>query len=380
MTKLLIAVTADISVRLLTGQLDYLVQRGYDVHLVVSKGENSEVLKQSGGITVHYINMAREISLKQDILALFQMIRVFRKVRPDISNVGTPKAGLLGSIAAFLMRTKRRIYTLRGLRIETETGFKRTILKWMEQLTINLSTDIIAISPSLITACKKLGLKGTNKMTVLGKGSSNGLDIALFEEKRQEIVPAPFPNDDFVIGFTGRITKDKGVEELVEAFCTFSEANLLLVGGLDLFHGLKPETVDLIQRHPRIHMTGFIANPAPFYNFMDVFVIPSYREGFSNVCLEAAAAELAVIGTDVTGIQDAVLDGQTGFLVEARSSAAIQSAISTFWQEEGLRKAYALNGKKRVLQHFQSEQIWAEMVAFYEKGEGDYVRLREARN
>ncbi|WP_088815953.1 MULTISPECIES: glycosyltransferase family 4 protein [Listeria] len=380
MTRILIAVTADISVRLLTGQLDYLAKRGFDVHLVVSRGENSEALKRNGTITVHQVDMARDISLKQDISALFQMIRVFRKVRPDISNVGTPKAGLLGSIAAFLTRTKQRIYTLRGLRIETETGFKRTILKWMEQLTMRLATHIIAISPSLVTACEELGLKGTNKMTVLGEGSSNGLDIALFEEKRQETVPAPFPNDHFVIGFTGRITKDKGVEELLEAFGTFSEMNLLLVGGLDEHHGLKPETVDLIQRHPRIHMTGFIANPAPFYNFMDVFVIPSYREGFSNVCLEAAAAELAVIGTNVTGIKDAVVDGQTGLLVEPYSSVAIQSAITTFWREENLRKVYALNGKNRVLEHFQSEQIWAEMAAFYEKGEGNHVWLREARN
>ncbi|AQY52001.1 group 1 glycosyl transferase [Listeria weihenstephanensis FSL R9-0317] len=368
MTKLLIAVTADISVRLLNGQLDYLAQQGFDVHLVVSKGKSSEALERDGRITVHYVEMAREISVWKDMKALIQMIRVFRKVRPDISNVGTPKAALLGSIAAFLTRTKTRIYTLRGLRMETATGKLRTLLWLIEQLIIGLSTRVIAISPSLITTCKALQIQGTSKMQVLGKGSSNGIHLADFTVKRQETVRYVFDKSQFVIGFTGRITKDKGIEELIAAFLAAEDMNLLLVGDFDDQHGLKKETVDVIRSHPNIHVTGFIPNPAPYYNMMDVFVIPSYREGFSNVCLEAAAAGLAVIGTDVTGIRDAMVDQETGILIPARSSLAIQAAITTLKNDETLRERYAFNGKKRVILEFQSEQMWERMKNVYLKG------------
>lgn len=365
--KILIAVTADISVRLLNGQLDYLVQEGFDVHLVVSRGEYSISLKDKEQFTVHYVDMARDISLKKDIKSLKQMIGVFRKVRPDISNVGTPKAALLGSIAAFLTGTKRRIYTLRGLRIETTQGFKRFILKCMEQLTIGLSTEVIAISPSLITKCKEIGLKGTHKMLVLGEGSSNGLQLEKFDLLCLEKCGNPFQNNDFVIGFTGRITKDKGIEELVEAFHTFENTNLLLVGGLDENHDLKQATIQAIENNPRIVVTGFIPNPAPFYQYMDIFVIPSYREGFSNVCLEAAAAKLAVVGTNVTGIKDAIDHEETGCLVEAHSSASLQKAIDYLKKNPELREMCADNGRKRVVEHFQSEQVWRKMIEFYRK-------------
>ncbi|EUJ31540.1 glycosyltransferase family 4 protein [Listeria cornellensis] len=368
MAKLLIAVTADISVRLLNGQLDYLVKQGFDVHLVVSKGESSEALKRDGRITVHHVEMAREISVWKDMKALIQMIRVFRKVRPDISNVGTPKAALLGSIAAFLTKTKTRIYTLRGLRMETATGRLRKLLWFIEQLIIVLSTKVIAISPSLITKCRELHIQGTSKMSVLGKGSSNGIHLANFEEKSRETVRYVFDNQQFVVGFTGRITKDKGIEELITAFLALEDMNLLLVGDFDEQHGLKKETVDVIQSHPNIHVTGFIPNPAPYYQMMDVFVIPSYREGFSNVCLEAAAAGLPVIGTDVTGIKDAMVDQVTGILIPAKSSSAIQKAIMILKNDEVLRETYAFNGKKRVILDFQSEQMWERMKEAYLKG------------
>lgn len=368
MTKLLIAVTADISVRLLNGQLDYLVRQGFDVHLVVSKGASSEALKRDGRVTVHHVAMAREISVWKDMKALIQMIRVFRKVRPDISNVGTPKAALLGSIAAFLTRTKTRIYTLRGLRMETATGKLRTLLWLIEQLIIGLSTKVIAISPSLITTCQALQIQGISKMTVLGKGSSNGIQLADFAAKRQETVRYVFDKPQFVVGFTGRITKDKGIEELIAAFLASEDMNLLLVGDFDDQHGLKKETVDVIRQHPNIHVTGFLPNPAPYYSMMDVFVIPSYREGFSNVCLEAAAAGLAVIGTDVTGIKDAMVDQETGILIPARSSSAIQTAITTLKNDEKLRETYAFNGKKRVILDFQSEHMWEQMKDVYLKG------------
>lgn len=371
--KLLIAVTSDISVRLLTGQLDYLVQEGFDVHLVVSRGTYSEKLSNNQHFTVHYIDMARDISLKKDLLALIQMIGVFREVQPDIANVGTPKAGLLGSIAAFVTRTKRRVYTLRGLRLETATGVKRFVLKCMEQLTINLSTEVIAISPSLIKKCEELGLKGTQKMIVLGKGSSNGIHVEKFDVLCLEKCLNPFSNNRFVIGFTGRLTKDKGIEELIEAFKSLNNCNLLLVGGLDEHHGLKETTIQEIETNPNIVMTGFIPNPAPFYKYMDLFVIPSYREGFSNVCLEAAAANLAIIGTDVTGIMDAVVDCKTGRLVAPYSSEALQQAISHLIRNNSLCDTYGRNGRKRVINYFQSEDIWQQMSIFYQKETSSHV-------
>ncbi|MBC1565093.1 glycosyltransferase family 4 protein [Listeria booriae] len=365
MTKLLIAVTADSSVRLLDGQLEYMSNHGFDVHLVVSKGVWSNRLAQKGQITVHQIPMERDIAILKDIKALILMIHIFRKVKPDISNVGTPKAALLGSIAAFLTRTKKRIYTLRGLRMETETGAKQRLLRFIEELIMFLSTKVIAVSPSLITKARELGLKGTDKMLVLGKGSSNGLRLENFMKKSQEKIENPFQKEKFVIGFSGRITKDKGIEELIDAFCQIEDANLLLVGGIDANHCLKEKTLEIIKSHPCIYITGWLDNPAPFYKYMDIFVIPSYREGFANVCLEAAASELAVIGTNVTGIKDSVINGETGLLIPVKSKDAIQIAVKKLRHNKEIRQKLGAQGKQRVINDFQSGRIWTYMVAEY---------------
>lgn len=365
--RILIAVTSDISIRLLNGQLDYLSQNGMDVHLVVSRGRYSDELKDSPKLTVHYIDMERNISLKKDILALFKMFKVFKKVNPDISNVGTPKAALLGSICAFTTGTKRRVYTLRGLRLETTKGFKQFVLKLMEQLTILLSTEVIAISPSLIEKCKELGVRGTKKMIVLGKGSSNGLQIEKFDSQYFEKCINPFSTNDFVIGFTGRVSKDKGIEELVESVLSFEGSKLLLVGGLDENHGLDEKIIYEIENNPRIFLTGFLSNPVPFYKYMNLFVIPSYREGFSNVCLEAAAARLAIIGTDVTGIKDAIVDKKTGLLVKPYSVKELKKAITHLKEDRWLRRKYGLNGRNRVMKYYQSKDLWQQMISFYRK-------------
>lgn len=365
--KLLIAVTSDISLRLLKGQFDYLIENGIDVHVVVSKGPYSLALDKNNSVTVHYVDMAREISLKQDLSALFKMYLVFRKVKPDITNVGTPKAALLGSICAFFTGTRRRVYTLRGLRLETTQGFKRHLLKVMEQFTILFSTEVLAISPSLITKCKEIGLRETDKMTVLGKGSSNGLDLEVFDYSYSEDNLSLFENDDFVIGYTGRLAKDKGIEELIEATLSFETGNLLLVGAIDSQHGLSDETIHKIKNHPRIYVTGFVQNPIPFYKYMDLFVLPSYREGFGNVCLEAAAARLAVVGTNVTGIKDAVVDGETGCLVADHSVEELFQAINYLRANPEVRKNYGEKGRQRVATDFQSKDLWDKMLEFYRK-------------
>lgn len=373
--KLLVATTSAVTPwGIMRGQLRFLQAQGYDVLLVSAPGEMLEATGQREGVRVLPVEMQREISPRSDLTALRRLIGVFRAERPDVSMVSTPKAGLLAGLAAWLTRVPTRIYVLRGLRLETARGLQWPLLWLLEWIALHVAQQVIVVSPSLLERARQLRLLGDRRGLVLGAGASNGVDPARFAPTPERAAAARafrgeagIPLDAFVFGYVGRPSLDKGIAELATAFAALTAAHpnawLLVVGPQDPTE-LPPTIAALLDSTPRVIFTGWLSDPAGAYHAMDALVLASYREGFPNVPLEAAAAAKPVITTMATGAVDSVLDGVTGQLVEVRSSAALREAMRIFAADRTRAARMGEAGQELVANRFTNEVVWGNLAEF----------------
>lgn len=377
MPKLLFTVTVpETAVAFLRGQLSYLQQHNFTVTVVTSPGPQLDEFAQSEHIKVISLPMAREINVVSDLQSLPSMVRIIRTERPEIVNASTPKAGLLGMIAARLCNVPHRVYQLRGLRLETVTGFKRLLLMSTERLASANAQWVICNSPSLKNNYAELGLAPATKLRVLGAGSSNGVIAERFLPSPNLLTQAEqlrtqfgFQKGQKVIGYVGRLTRDKGIVELIDAFDKLYSDNpsihLLLVGTLESGDAIPSTTLTKISSNPAIHMSGFVKEPAAYYYLMDILAFPSYREGFPNVPLEAAIAGLPIVGFRSTGVVDAVRDGETGLLTPVGDTHALYLALKRMLEDDDLRLQFGRAGKQWVLTNFRAEKVWQMWADFY---------------
>lgn len=366
------------SVRLfLRGHLEYLRKNGFEVFLIAPPGADLEDAARREGVRGIPVPIEREIAPLRDLVTLLRLYREIRRLRPDIVNAGTPKAGFLGVLAAYLARVPVRVYHLRALRLETTAGFKRRVLGWTERIAARCATRIVAISRSLADRFVELGLGPRDKIVVFGHGSSNGIDAERFARtpERAEAAKAlrsrlGFAAGDFVIGFVGRIIPDKGIVHLFEAFtivlAEVPSARLLLVGHAEAHHPFPPGFLERLRSHSRVTWVDYQEDPAPYYHVMDLFAFPSLREGFGNVALEAAAAGLAVVGFRSTGVVDAVEDGVTGTLSDSRDAGFLADSILIYWYSPTRRVAHGENGVKRARSMFTTQSLWLAFAGEYE--------------
>jgi glycosyltransferase involved in cell wall biosynthesis len=314
--------------------------------------------------------MEREFAPYTDLVSLVRLWRLLRKLRPDATEFSTPKAGVLGTLAARLAGVPRRVYLLRGLKVETAIGFRRLVLLESERLAMACAHVVICNSASLRAKVLELGLAPAAKLRVLGDGSSKGVDLDRFapgpDEMRSRLnIPPAAP----VVGFVGKLTRDKGLPELIDAFdqILMKEplARLLLVGWFDVAEDGVDERLRLrIQNHPSIISTGFVADTAPYYRAMDLLVLPTRREGFPNVVLEAAATGVPVITTRATGSRDSVVPGVTGLLISPRSADEISKAVLKLLCDPQ-RSRMGEAGRTWVMGRFEKRHVLGMTVAFY---------------
>ena len=363
---------------MLGGQLRFLRQAGFDVYVASSPGGGLNRVAASDGVTAFAIPMEREMAPLSDVVSLWRLWRLMRRLRPDICHVGTPKAGLLGGLAALLAGVPHRFYTLHGLRLETAAGLKRAILTAAERISCLLAQRVICVSESLREKAAGLGLVPASKTRLLGSGSANGVDASRFDSSGLRLAGAQkarrslgLPDQVSIVGFVGRLTRDKGIVELIEAFqalqSRFSGIRLLLVGCLEKADPLPPWVEASIRTNSCIVHTGFVDDPALLYRLMDVVVLPSYREGFPTVALEAAAAGKPIVATRVTGTEDAVVDGETGLLTPARDSCSLAAAIATLLDDKTRADQIGLAARCRVVREFPPERVWKGLLALYQE-------------
>ncbi|WP_197040086.1 glycosyltransferase family 4 protein [Mycobacterium sp. URHB0044] len=367
------------------GQVGYLNARGMDVWALSSPGELLDQFAAREGVRVHGLEMPRRITPLRDMATIARLWRWLREVRPDIVNAHTPKGGLLGMVAAWLARVPVRVYHMHGLPLMTATGLKRRLLRWAEMVSCLLAHQVFCVSASLREAAVAEGLCRPDKMMVLHHGSINGVsaDRVFNPAGVGATVRADargrygIPLDAEVVGFVGRVVRDKGLVELVEAWQTLRverpELHMLVVGPFEPQDPLPPDAERLLRTDPRVHLTGINWDTPPLFAAMDVFVLPTYREGLPVSPLEAAAMELPVVATEVPGCVDAVQDGVTGTLVPPRDAAALTEAIRRYLIDPELRRRHGRSGRERVLKEFRQEDVWAALHV-------EYMRLLDLRH
>jgi glycosyltransferase involved in cell wall biosynthesis len=355
----------------LGGRLRTLREAGFRVTLVSSPGELLTRTAAQEGVESIAIPMRREMAPAADLLSLLRLCWLLYRLKPNMTEFSTPKAGLLGSMAALLCGVPTRVYLLRGLKLETSTGIKRRILLAAERLASACSHAVLCNSESLRNQALALRVAPEAKLRLLGSGSSGGVDVERFS-------PGPgllrarlgLPPDAPVVGFVGRLTRDKGLPELVEAFDAIlaarPQAHLLLVGWLDASEdALGWNLRSRIKNHPRIHMTGYVADAAPYYRAMDVMVLPTWREGFPNVVLEAAASGIPVVTTLCTGSRDSVVPEVTGLLIPPGYPVAIREAVLQLLRNPERRCRMGEAARAWVLENYVNGSVLGLTVRCY---------------
>ena len=378
--------TVPMSLMFLRGQIAHATRRGYEVRALSSPGPELETFGAREGIDVTAVEMPRRITPVRDLVAIGAIVRELRRLRPTIVHAHTPKGGLLGMIAAALAGVPVRIYHMRGLPFMTETGLRRRVLTATEWLACRLAHRVLCVSHSLRRVAVAERLCPPAKITVLLGGSGNGVDAAeRFDPGRFEGDARAatrrglgIPADAVVAGFVGRLVRDKGIVELADAWSRVREecpsAHLLLVGPFEPRDPVPPGLEATLRADGRVHLTGTDWNTPPLYAAMDLVVLPTHREGFPNVPLEAAAMGLPVVATRIPGCVDAVADGRTGTLVPAGDPEALAAQMRRYLLDEGLRRRHGEAGRQRVLREFRQELLWEALHEEYDRLLGERGR------
>lgn len=354
------------------GQIQYLIDSGFEVVVVCSPGWEKEA-----GTRYYPVKMEREISLFKDLISLIGLIKLLLILKPDMINAGTPKASFLMGIAAFITRVPIRIYMCHGLRLETTKGWKRKILFLAECITARCATRVCCVSHSIKKRLLELKIVHSKKVDVIGFGSVNGIDLKKFHPELQKVnrelllKQYAIPNHAKVIGFIGRLTKDKGIPEAIDAFIelkqSFENIFLVLVGKFEQGDPLPKKTLELIKNDPAIVLTGFINHVEAYYHMFDLLWLPSHREGMGAVLLEAAASKLPVVACQITGCVDAVDDGKTGYLVPVGDSKALTMCTEKLLLDKELAEKMGHEGRKWVEERFDQQKVWANSKLYYQE-------------
>ena len=354
-------------------QFKYFKSKGYDMFVACSQSEFLADFAKEKGFEYIETPVNRSISIGQDFKSIRAICRFIKDNEIGIIVGHTPKGGLLAMIAGWLCRVPNRIYFRHGLVYETSHGLKRFILKTVDRLASFCATKVVCVSSSVLKRSIEDKLAPAKKQLILGKGTCNGVDTenvfnpTLIQDKRLTDLREKYgiQSSDFVIGYSGRLVKDKGIIELVSAFERLKNAErckLLLVGMFEERDALPDEIKNHILNDNRIIYTGFINGGMEYYySLMNVYVLPSYREGFPTGVLEAQAMEIPVITTRVTGCCDSIVEGMTGLFTSHDISDMTDKL-------DAIRLHHAIdgkNGRKWVQENFDCCLIWKEIEKLY---------------
>lgn len=346
----------------------------FDVSLVTSPGPQCEEVESNESVVVNKVQMARGIKPLSDLVSLVQMILLFVREKPYLVHSYTPKAGLICMMAAWFARVPVRIHTFTGLIFPTSHGSLKRVLMGVDRIICACASHVIPEGNGVKQDLIRFNI--TRKpLELIGYGNIAGVDSEFFSRAAPGVPDAAkkleeslsLPDESFIFTFIGRLNKDKGLEELVKAFDQMpSSAYLLLGGAYDESAPISPQTLAGISAHPRVRRLGFLNDIRPLLYLSDALVLPSYREGFPNVLLQAGAMEVPVIATDINGCNEIVEPGRNGWLVPSRNVTKLVHAMETAMTSTGdLRVRYGRYARKQVLSRFERSAHWERMVSFY---------------
>ena len=362
---------------LLPGQMHFMASHGFDVLMISADGKELPAVIEKEQCRHMIVPMTRKITPIQDLKCLFQLIRIFKKEKPDIVHTHTPKAGLLGMLAAKYCGIKVRIHTVAGLPLMVEKGFKYQLLKFIEKLTYGAASQVWPNSNSLMQFIIKNKLCKISKLTIIAKGSTNGINLNRFNKESLEEntigaikTQLNYSTEHIYLLCIGRLVVDKGITELVDVFTALQKTNeqlvLILAGEFEnTLDPLPAETLHEIRNNPAIIHINWTDQVEYYMHLANFFVFPSHREGFPNVLLQAGAMGLPVICSHITGNIDIVTNNETGLIFESGNAQQMHKLIAYALLHPQHMQTMAKKLQQEIQENYRQENIWKKMLEAY---------------
>jgi glycosyltransferase involved in cell wall biosynthesis len=378
--KLIRITTVPLSLKvLLKGQHRFMSEH-FDVIGISSSGKELDEVKNDEEIDIVAIDMSRKVTPLKDLRSLWSTYKFLRNEKPEIVHTHTPKAGIVGMLAAKLAGVPHRLHTVAGLPLMEVTGMKRQILNMVEKLTYASATHVYPNSNGLSDYILKHKYTDKHKLKVIGNGSSNGIDTSFFspeqvsETKKEQLKKGlNIADTDFIFVFVGRLVGDKGINELVKAFSLLNKTKdpqhrfkLLLVGPLEQELDPLPEDILYeIKNNPDIIDVGFQKDVRPYFAISDVLAFPSYREGFPNVVMQAGAMGLPSIVSDINGCNEIIVEGENGTIVPAKNSKKLSEAMKMMVSDSDYYEKLEVNARPMIESRYEQSVVWNALLNEY---------------
>lgn len=380
MHKLVRITTVPISLAtLLKGQLKFM-SNNFDIIAISSEGNELNEVAENEGVKVESVNLTRKITPITDLLAVIKLYKLLKKEKPTIVHTHTPKAGIVGMLASKLAGIPIRIHTVAGMPLMEATGIKRVLLNFVEKLTYLFSTKVYPNSKGLYDFILYNGYTKSDKLKVIGNGSSNGINTSYYSieilnpesliKLRKDL---KILDDDFVFVFVGRLVGDKGINELIKAFSELNNSNakngikLLLVGSQEAeLDPLKDETLEIINTNPNIISVGFQKDVRPYYAISSALVFPSYREGFPNVVMQAGSMDLPSIVSDINGCNEIIIEGENGIIVPVKDEKSLYHSMEKLITDPDYYSCLKRNSRRLIVERYEQKVIWGDILSEYQ--------------
>lgn len=362
---------------LLNGQLNYMSTRGFKVYAASNYDDSVNELLKREKVEHFTLPLTRTLNPLKDLWALYKTVQLIRKLKPEIVHTHSPKAGIVGILAAWICRVPVRLHTVAGLPLVETQGVKKKVLVFVERVAYACSHYVLSNSIKLRDYILSEIYSRKDKVVIIGKGSSNGIDLNYFNESAvTDIVLNKIKNDigvgeaDQVLCFVGRLAYYKGVNELISAFVKLKDRNtqplkLLLVGPFEDLNPLEPDTLREIENNDSIISVGHQNDIRPYLLLSDIFVFPSYREGFPQSLMQAAAMGLPCVATDINGCNEIIEDGHSGLLIKPKDAEAIFEKVQLLLENDVLRATLAKNAFENMVKNYEQQTFWNLMADFY---------------
>lgn len=365
--------------KLIEGQLKYMSSH-FKVIAVSSNKEELQKVGKKEGVETFHIEMTRKITPFKDLKAIWKLYKFFLRTQPDIVHSHTPKAGLVSMLAAYFAKVPKRMHTVAGLPLTEAKGIKKQILLFVEKIIYRCATKVYPNSFGLQRIILNNKLTKTNKLKVIAKGSSNGINLNYFNRNK---ISVDYQNSikesigikvsDFVYIFVGRLVGDKGINELVLSFNKLNllhpnSIKLLLVGSFEKeLDPLNGNVLDIINKNKNIICTGYKTDVRPYFLISDILTFPSYREGFPNVVLQAGAMNLPSIVSNINGCNEIIQEGINGYIVESKNETELFQAMQKAFNNREEIKIFGKNARIKLEDKFDQKMIWQEILNEYKQ-------------